>query len=58
MRCGERCFLVTVQIDGEQQTDKITARTSVDARKKVRRMYGVKANVISVVRDNTRLYRP
>lgn len=33
MRCGEKCFLVTYEIGGEQRVAPVTARTPVEARK-------------------------
>lgn len=54
MRCGEKCFLVTYEIDGEQQIASITARTPVEARKKLRRTHGDKPNILTVRRDEVK----
>lgn len=51
MRCGEKCFLVTLEVHDEQKVAPITARTPVEARKKLRRIFGAKAKIISVKRD-------
>ncbi|MNJ41339.1 hypothetical protein D3C77_362590 [compost metagenome] len=54
MRCGEKCFLVTYEIDGEQQVASVTARTPVEARKKLRRTHGDKANILTVRRGDAK----
>ncbi|GAA0135216.1 hypothetical protein YSY43_20560 [Paenibacillus sp. YSY-4.3] len=54
MRCGEKCFLVTYEIDGEQKVAPITARTPVEARKKLRRTIGAEPSIIAVRRESTK----
>ncbi|GIP60834.1 hypothetical protein MKX50_01150 [Paenibacillus sp. FSL W8-0186] len=52
MRCGEKCFLVTYEIGGEQRVAPVTARTPVEARKKLRRTIGAEPSIIAVRRDS------
>lgn len=40
MRCGTKCFMVTVERDDGKKTYEIPARTQADARKISRRRYG------------------
>ncbi|WP_164515030.1 hypothetical protein [Paenibacillus lentus] len=54
MRCGEKCFVVTYEIDGEQKEAPITARTPVEARKKLRSALGDKPNILTVRRDKAK----
>ncbi len=48
MRCGSKCFLVEMEVNGEKLTESVTARTPVDARKTVRIEYGAGAEILSV----------
>lgn len=48
MRCGAKCFLVELEVNGEKQVQPITARTPVDARKTIRIDYGTNAKILSV----------
>ncbi|MFE8700013.1 hypothetical protein ACFYKX_05170 [Cytobacillus sp. FJAT-54145] len=49
MRCGSKCFLVEMEVNGERQTKSVTARTPVDARKTIRLEYGGEGKIISVI---------
>jgi len=40
MRCGTKCFIVTLEKDDGKKTYEIPARSSADARKISRRRYG------------------
>ncbi|CAM4356226.1 hypothetical protein [Lacicoccus alkaliphilus] len=40
MRCGTKCFIVTMEKDDGKQTYEIPARSAADARKISRRRYG------------------
>ena len=51
MRCGAKCFLVEVEGQGLKQTMPITARTSAEARKRIRLEYGAEINILSVKED-------
>lgn len=48
MRCGEKCFMVQTEIDGEKQTKPINARTPAEARKFYRKQHGENPAIISV----------
>ena len=37
MRCGEKCFLVTIEKNGQLEELKINARSSIEARKTARK---------------------
>ncbi|MFS0864858.1 hypothetical protein [Fredinandcohnia sp. 179-A 10B2 NHS] len=51
MRCGAKCFLVELEVNGEKQSKIVTARTPVDARKTIRLEYGGDAQILSVVEE-------
>ena len=51
MKCGSKCFLVEVELNGEKQTKRINARTPVSARKVIRGQYGADALIISAVEE-------
>ena len=51
MRCGEKCFLVEVEVNGKKQVMPVKARTSVGARKTIRIEYGSEANIVKVVEE-------
>ncbi len=40
MRCGTKCFMVTVEKDNGKQTYEVPARSAIEARKISRRRYG------------------
>ncbi len=48
MRCGTRCFVVTVEQKNELITEEVSARSQVDARKIVRQRYGEDSTVKSI----------
>lgn len=48
MKCGAKCFLVELELDGKVQTIPVNARTPVAVRKTIRREYGSEPNIISV----------
>lgn len=48
MRCGSKCFLVEVEINGEKQLKTVNARTPVDVRKTIRNEYGKGVIIVSV----------
>ncbi|HLR53055.1 MAG TPA: hypothetical protein VK072_09310 [Candidatus Avamphibacillus sp.] len=50
MRCGEKCFFVQTEVDGEKQTKPINARTPAEARKFFRKEYGKESIILSVKR--------
>lgn len=53
MKCGSKCFLVEVELNGEKQTKRINARTPVSARKVIRGQYGADAVIISAVEEKS-----
>ncbi|MCD8511725.1 MAG: hypothetical protein LRY73_18985 [Bacillus sp. (in: Bacteria)] len=52
MRCGSKCFLVEVEINGEKRVKTVNSRTPVDARKTIRNEYGKGVTIISVKKQN------
>lgn len=51
MKCGSKCFLIEVELDGEIKTERINARTPVSARKVIRGQYGADAVIISAIEE-------
>ena len=49
MKCGSKCFLVEVELNGEITTKRINARTPVSARKVIKGKYGADAVITSAV---------
>lgn len=48
MRCGAKCFLVEVEAQGIRQITPVTARTTAEARKRIRLEYGQGASILTV----------
>ena len=48
MRCGSKCFIVEIEVNGEKQSKSVSARTPAEARKTVRIEYGAASQVLSV----------
>lgn len=48
LRCGEKCFIVKMELKGEEHTQPVNARTPAEARKFFRREHGSKPEIISV----------
>lgn len=51
MQCGSKCFIVTVEVNGETIEKNIRARTPVAARKTIRQQYGDQATILSAKED-------
>lgn len=51
MRCGTKCFLVEVEVNGEVERKSVIARSQVEARKTIRTKFGADAQIVSVVED-------
>lgn len=51
MQCGSKCFRIEVEVNGEQKTETVRARTPVNARKVIRNKYGSEAVILSAVVD-------
>lgn len=50
MRCGEKCFYVTIERENETKNIPVYARTQIEARKAVRRKYGKAVEIRTVKR--------
>ncbi|GGE57163.1 hypothetical protein GCM10011391_40070 [Pullulanibacillus camelliae] len=48
MRCGAKCFVAEMEVDGQKQVRPVTARTPADVRKTIRLEYGTGVTVLSV----------
>ncbi|MEI3597758.1 MULTISPECIES: hypothetical protein [unclassified Oceanobacillus] len=48
MRCGEKCFRVTIEKDNETKSIPVYARTQIEARRAVRRKYGKEVDIRTV----------
>lgn len=48
MQCGAKCFIVEVELEGENKTFPVKARSSVLARKAVRLQYEEAVKIVSV----------
>lgn len=51
MRCGSKCFVVEIEVNGEKRRMPVNARTSVDARKAIRIEYGAEARILTVTEE-------
>lgn len=48
MKCGAKCFIVELVVDGIVKTESVITRTPISARKTIRRAYGKDANILTV----------
>ncbi|WP_165439168.1 hypothetical protein [Bacillus timonensis] len=48
MRCGAKCFLVEIEVDGKAQLESINARTPAKARKSIRKKHGSETQILAV----------
>jgi len=51
LRCGSKCFLVEVELNGEKQTKPVVTRTAAGARKIIRLEYGAEAQILTVTEE-------
>ena len=51
LRCGSKCFLVEVELNGEKQTKPVVTRTPAQARKIIRLEYGAEAQILTVTEE-------
>ena len=51
MRCGSKCFLVEIEVNGEKQSKSVITRTPVQARKMIRMEYGAAARIVKVTKS-------
>ncbi|UOE58664.1 hypothetical protein HPB58_15105 [Priestia filamentosa] len=56
MRCGSKCFIVEIEVEGQKQMKSVTARTSIEARKTIRGAYGTEAHILSVIEEKRRTF--
>lgn len=54
MKCGAKCFVVEMELDGTKKTKQVHARTPISARKVIRAAYGRDANILSVKEEKRR----
>jgi len=48
LRCGAKCFLVKIDVDEAKLIQPVVARTSAEARKRIRQEFEGKVQIISV----------
>jgi len=48
MKCGAKCFIVELEMDGKIKQEKVISRTPVSARKTIRNEYGKEINILTV----------
>lgn len=48
MRCGAKCFLVEIEVDGKIQVQPVNARTPAEARKNIRKELGIETQILAV----------
>lgn len=51
MRCGEKCFLVEMEVNGVVQVKPVTAKSPIEARKNIRLEYGEESKILSVTAE-------
>lgn len=54
MRCGEKCFLVTFEMNDEKHIKEINARTPAESRRFLRKAYGNEVSILSARRKQNR----
>ena len=52
MRCGERCYYVTIEKEKSIEILPVNARTPAEARKTVRSEYGRDTTILTVKKKN------
>ncbi|MEH7385097.1 hypothetical protein V7147_06735 [Bacillus sp. JJ1521] len=55
MRCGAKCFLVEIEVDGKTQIKPINARTPAEARKTIRKEIGAETQILAVKEEKKKL---
>lgn len=48
MRCGAKCFIAEIELDGEKKIKPVIARTPAAVRKTIRAKYGKDIEIFSV----------
>lgn len=51
MRCGAKCFLVEMEVNGRVEVKTVNARSPMEARKTIRLEYGEETKVLSVTSE-------
>ena len=51
MKCGAKCFIVELEMDGKIMRKSVISRTPVSARKTIRNAYGKDANILTVSKE-------
>lgn len=51
MRCGAKCFLVEMEVNGRVEVKPVNARSPMEARKTIRLEYGKETKVLSVTAE-------
>ncbi len=55
MRCGAKCFLVEIEVDGKVQVKSVNARTSAEARKQIRKQLGQDTEILTVKEEKKKV---
>ncbi|CAD2074665.1 hypothetical protein [Phocicoccus pinnipedialis] len=50
VRCGTECFIATIEVNDEIKALKVPARSNPDARKILKRKFGLEVKVLKLVR--------
>ncbi|GAA3728481.1 hypothetical protein GCM10022378_16450 [Salinicoccus jeotgali] len=52
MRCGTKCFIVTIEMGQQTFVEEVGARSQTEARKMTRRHYGNEAKVKRIIKKD------
>lgn len=55
MRCGAKCFLVEIEVEGKAHVESVNARTPAEARKTIRKEFGAETQILAVKEDKKKL---
>ncbi|MEK5441109.1 MULTISPECIES: hypothetical protein [unclassified Fredinandcohnia] len=55
MRCGAKCFLVEIEVDGKVKVESVNARTSAEARKHIRKQLGQDTEILTVKEEKKKV---
>ena len=53
MKCGAKCFLVEMEVNGVVEVIPVKARTPIEARKTIRLEYGKETKVLTVTPEKS-----
>ncbi|WP_200801590.1 hypothetical protein [Bacillus sinesaloumensis] len=51
MRCGAKCFIVHIEVNGKTEVKSVNARTPAEARKNIRKELGEETQILAVKED-------